>query len=137
MVTQCLIWDVGERKRAEAELRKYQERLRTLALELSLVQERERRRIAIDLHDQIGQNLAISKMKLEAVREASRDANIQEPLNEVYSLIMQTIQDTRSLVFELSPPFCTSWASRRELNGSRRAFRTNTVSWSNAPMTGR
>lgn len=104
LVTQCLIWDVGERKRAEEELRKYQERLRTLALELSLVQERERRRIAIDLHDHIGQNLAISKMKLAAVREVSRDANILEPLNEIYSLIVQTIQDARSLVFELSPP---------------------------------
>jgi PAS domain S-box-containing protein len=104
LVIQCLIWDVGERKRAEAELRKYQERLRNLALELSLVQERERRRIAIDLHDHIGQNLAISKMRLEAVRETFRDINILEPLNEVYSLIVQTIQDTRSLVFELSPP---------------------------------
>jgi PAS domain S-box-containing protein len=104
LVIQALIWDVGERKRAEEELRKYQERLRTLALELSLVQERERRRIAIDLHDHIGQNLAISKMKLEAVREACQDVSALEPLNEVYSLIVQTIQDARSLVFELSPP---------------------------------
>ncbi len=103
-VIQALIWDVGERKRAEEELLKYQEHLRILASELSLVQERERRRIAIDLHDHIGQNLAIAKMKLEAVREANQDHDFLETLNEIYALVVQTIQDARSLVFELSPP---------------------------------
>ena len=101
---QALIWDIGERKRAEEKIRRYQERLRTLALDLSLVQERERRRIAIDLHDHIGQNLAFSKMKLGALRESVRCTSLLEPLEEIYALVVQTIEDTRSLVFELSPP---------------------------------
>jgi len=71
---------------------------------LSLVQERERRRIATDLHDHIGQNLAFSKMKLGALREAVRGTGLLDPLEEVYALVVQTIEDTRSLVFELSPP---------------------------------
>jgi len=103
-VIQALIWDIGERKRAEEKIRRYQERLRTLALDLSLVQERERRRIAIDLHDHIGQNLAFSKMKLGALRESVRCTSLLEPLEEIYALVVQTIEDTRSLVFELSPP---------------------------------
>lgn len=103
-VIQALIWDIGERKRAEERIRRYQESLRTLALDLSLVQERERRRIAIDLHDHIGQNLAFSKMKLGALRESVRGTSLYDPLEEVYALVVQTIEDTRSLVFELSPP---------------------------------
>ena len=103
-VIQALIWDIGERKRSEEKLQRYQERLRTLALDLSLVQERERRRIATDLHDHIGQNLAFSKMKLGALREAVRGTSLLDPLEEVYALVVQTIEDTRSLVFELSPP---------------------------------
>ncbi|MBN1547733.1 MAG: PAS domain S-box protein [Syntrophaceae bacterium] len=103
-VIQALIRDIGERKRADEEIRKYQERLRTLALEISLLQERERRQIAIDLHDHIGQNLAFAKMKLGALLETSGDLGNGGSLHEVFSLVDQTIRDTRSLVFELSPP---------------------------------
>lgn len=103
-IIQALIRDISERKRAEAKIRKYQERLRVLAMEISLLQERERRQIAIDLHDHIGQNLAFSKMKLGVLQETARNENLAESLNEVYALVDQTIRDTRSLVFELSPP---------------------------------
>jgi len=103
-VIQALIRDIGERKRAEAKIRKYQERLRVLAMEVSLLQERERRQIAIDLHDHIGQNLAFSKMKLGVLLETAYPGNLAESLREVYEMVDQTIRDTRSLVFELSPP---------------------------------
>jgi len=56
--------DISKRKEAEEKVCNYQEQLRSLASELSLIEERERRQIATDLHDQIGQNLAIVKIKL-------------------------------------------------------------------------
>ncbi len=55
--------DVTERKDAESKLLMYQEKLRSLASELSLVEEQERRSIATDLHDQIGQTLSVIKMR--------------------------------------------------------------------------
>ncbi len=103
-VVQALIRDIGERKRADEKIRKYQENLRNLALEISLLQERERRQIAIDLHDHIGQNLAFAKMKLGGVLETAQPEKLAESIREIYALVDQTIRDTRSLVFELSPP---------------------------------
>jgi PAS domain S-box-containing protein len=103
-VIQALVRDVGERKRADKKIRKYEERLRNLALEMSLLQERERRQIAVELHDHIGQNLAFAKMRLGALIESAQQPPLADMLKEVFGLVDQTIRDARSLVFELSPP---------------------------------
>jgi len=96
--------DITERKKAEEKILIYQERLRSLASELSLAEERLRRRIATDVHDHVGQNLAISKIKIESLRESAASPELAETLNEVSNLIGQTIESARSLTFELSPP---------------------------------
>ena len=61
--------DITQRKEAEDEIRTNQEQLQSLASELSLTEERERRRLATDLHDHIGQALAVSKIKLGVLAE--------------------------------------------------------------------
>lgn len=96
--------DVTERKRAEEKIYAYQEQLRSLASELSLIEERERRRIATGLHDHIGQSLAIAKLKLASLRELISSIDFVGSLDEIHELIDQAIQYTRSLTFELSPP---------------------------------
>ena len=99
-----VISDITERKRAEAALRSHQVRLRSLASELSLAEERERRRIATDLHDNIGQILAMSKIRLDAMREAAAASGLSAPLDEIRALIERSVRYTRSLTSELSPP---------------------------------
>ena len=103
-VVQCNIRDITERRQAEERLMAYQENLRSLASELSLVEERERRRIASFLHDQIGQSLAAIRMKFAALRQAGGSADIAPMVDEIQALLEWTIRDTRSLTFELSPP---------------------------------
>jgi signal transduction histidine kinase len=98
------IHDITHRKQAEERIRVYQERLRSLASQLSLVEERERRRLATALHDRIAQTLALSKMKLGALQEPVSSTDLAQSLDEIYRLIEQTIQDTRSLIFEISSP---------------------------------
>ena len=96
--------DITERKKVEDKLLVYQEQLRSLASELSLAEERLRRRIATDLHDNVSQNLAISKIKLDSLVESAASKDIQALLEEIRDLVAQTIESTRSLTFEMSPP---------------------------------
>ena len=96
--------DITMRRKAEDEIRRNQARLQSLASELSLTEERERRRLANDLHDHIGQTLAVSKIKLGVLQKTVTVPDIANPLREVRELIEKMIQDTRSLTFELSVP---------------------------------
>ncbi len=96
--------DVTERRQAEIEGQNHQEQLRVLASELSLTEERERRRLATDLHDSIGQTLAMCKLKLDELQNRSSPAVFANDLDHISTLLDRAIQGTRSLTFELSPP---------------------------------
>ena len=96
--------DITEQKKAEEKIQSYQKQLRSLASDLSLAEEQERRRIATMLHDHIGQILAISKIKLGALLQSAAHDGFLEQLEEVREHVEQAIQYTRSLTFELSPP---------------------------------
>ncbi|HUS57989.1 MAG TPA: PAS domain S-box protein [Planctomycetota bacterium] len=96
--------DCTARKRAENDLLDYQRQLQSLASELSLTEESERRRIANELHDRIGQSLALAKIKLGELRKAMHTPPLAEQTSRIVQLIEQTIKDTRLLTVELSPP---------------------------------
>lgn len=96
--------DISERKKAEEDIHSYQQQLRSLAAELSLAEERERRRIATILHDHIGQILAMSKIKLGSLIESSVSSAEGASIREIRGYVEQAIDYTRSLTFELSPP---------------------------------
>jgi PAS domain S-box-containing protein len=96
--------NITERKRAEEKLLAYHERLRSLASELSLAEEGERRHIATEVDDCIGQNLAYAKLLLGTLLESVNDPYLKADVREVSKLIDTTIQDTRSLISELSSP---------------------------------
>jgi len=89
--------------RAEVERAAYQEQLRSLASELSLTEERERRQVAALLHDDVGQLLAAASMKLGALRASLHDDHSAQSVAEISRMIEQAIERTRSLTFELSP----------------------------------
>lgn len=77
--------------------------LQQLSSDFLLIHEKERRKIAMDLHDRIGQNLSLSLKKIESLRSESKDAVLADRYGDVADLLGQTINDTRSLTFELSP----------------------------------
>lgn len=96
--------DISEQKKAEEKIHSYQKQLRSLASDLSLTEERERRRIATMLHDHIGQTLAIVKIKLGALLGVKTGPTFADDLNEIREHLELAIQYVRSLTFELSPP---------------------------------
>jgi signal transduction histidine kinase len=80
----------------------YQKRLRTLAAELSAAENRERRLIASDLHDSVGQYLSMANQRLKML-------HLDQPpppqtLDQIIMLIDKAILETRSLTAQLSPP---------------------------------
>ncbi len=100
----ALFEDITERRESEEKIRTYQEQLQSLASELSLTEERERRRLATVLHDHIAQLLVVAKGKFEKVQESALFRSLAKPMEEIRKLIEESIRYTRSLVFELSPP---------------------------------
>jgi PAS domain S-box-containing protein len=96
--------DITELRQAEKELASYQTHLRSLSSRLTLAEEQDRRRIAVSLHEQIGQVLAASKLKLGQLRRNLSSSKLVTAMDEIRELIDKTIQDTRKIAFELSPP---------------------------------
>jgi signal transduction histidine kinase len=96
--------EVEERKKKELELLGYQQRLRHLSSELLQTEERERRHIATEIHDRIGQALAVTKIQLGAMQAEVDSQDLKIKIDDIRGLISQTIRDTRTLSFELSPP---------------------------------
>ena len=96
--------DVTERESARMKILAYQEDLRSLATELSLAEERERRQLAATLHDRVSQTLALTTIKLRTLGEKIHNDEIVEELDDVRKLMKEILSETRSLTFELSPP---------------------------------
>lgn len=95
--------EIQERKNSERRLMVNQEKLRALSSQLTLTEERERRRIAMDLHDRISQSLALTQIKLSLLSQGSPAGPQPTALKEIEAEIESIIQDTRTLTFEISP----------------------------------
>lgn len=96
--------EIDERRIAEGRLLAYQERLRSLASKLSIAEELERRRISGALHDDIGHALFLAKVKMTTYKEKEVDQEKLDELEDVIRTIDETLQNTRSMVVEISPP---------------------------------
>ena len=103
-VIMGLFVDTTEHKKAEKRLLDHQEKLKSLASQLSLIEERERHRLATELHDQIGQSLVMSKMKLDSLCESMPSGLSREVLEEICACLGNVIENTRTLTFDLSSP---------------------------------
>ncbi len=98
------VTDITELKQAEEQLREYQWKLRSMASELSLIGERERRHIATELHDHIAQSLVFSKMRLDELQVSAASADFGKPLRQISDLLERVIQQTQTLTYDLGSP---------------------------------
>jgi PAS domain S-box-containing protein len=82
-----------------------QARLRALATELNLAEQRERKRLATELHDHLQQMLVLGKLKLgQGMRLPPAADRIVEIMKQTDDVLAEALQYTRTLVAELSPP---------------------------------
>ena len=96
--------DISVRKQAEQDVQEYQLRLKALASQLTIAEERERRRLAAELHDNVGQTLAFARMRLASARKLSSDLKLLTILEESSDSLRDVINETQNLVFDLSSP---------------------------------
>jgi PAS domain S-box-containing protein len=99
-----MMMDITERRKAEQKITDYQHRLKTLASQLTIAEEKERRTIATDLHDNVGQSLALTRMQLASARKSTSDSRLADKLDDISDTLLKCIKDTKNLLFELSSP---------------------------------
>jgi len=85
-------------------IKEYQEKLRTLNSEITLVEERERRRIAENLHDSLGQTLSLAYMNLTSINCDGCSPKIKKTLEFTANLLNKAVEESRTLTYDLSPP---------------------------------
>jgi signal transduction histidine kinase len=95
--------DRTQRRQNELRIAEYQEQLRKLTSELTLAEEKERRRIAENLHDSVSQNLAAAKLSLDTFNKCEDESCIAS-IASVRDIITDSINSLRTLTVELSPP---------------------------------
>lgn len=96
--------DITDRKIAENEILAYQKKLKTLNSELTSAEEKERRKIAINLHDVLGQTLSIAHIKLSSLSNIKLLPKVERIIRESTELIHAAISESRTLTYDLSPP---------------------------------
>jgi len=103
--------DITDRKRAEAQLKALNEalerrarQLQNLASELTLAEQRERRRLAQVLHDHLQQVLYAARLSVATLRRRAQDETLHPAIQQVDELLGQCIDESRSLTMEISPP---------------------------------
>jgi PAS domain S-box-containing protein len=118
LVARVVLSDITELKQAEEALRKSQtallkanekldhraKQLRLLAGDLTLTEQRERKRFSQTLHDGLQQHLLATKMRLGGVAESIPNVDLKLAVDEIEKLIGESVKMSRTLSAELSPP---------------------------------
>ena len=95
-----------EQRRLLERVRRSREQLGALAIRLEEVQEAEQRRIAVELHDRVGQSLTGLNLNLQAIQShvPSDQAELLQRLEDSLALVEETTRQVRGLMGELDPP---------------------------------
>jgi PAS domain S-box-containing protein len=125
--TMVTIRDSTERKRMEAELRESHKRLQMLSQRLVEVQEEERRAIARELHDRVGQSLAALNLNLTIVsNELSSvvDEQVNLRLADSMQLLAEVIALVRDVMADLRPAVLDDYGLEAALHTTLERFRS-------------
>jgi PAS domain S-box-containing protein len=92
-----IIIDISEVKKKDMVLRESERKLRLLSSHLLTVQERERRRISMELHDEVGQSLTVLKLQIRSIKNKLNDnqTDLKEDCVKILKYVDQTIENVR------------------------------------------
>jgi PAS domain S-box-containing protein len=95
--------DVTERKQAEAKRKEYNRKLQVLSRRLVAAQETERRNIARELHDEIGQALTVMQLNLQAMLQSPGADALTPRLNESLKVVERVLEQVHDISLDLRP----------------------------------
>jgi PAS domain S-box-containing protein len=97
--------DITQRKQAEKSLRESENRLRFLSSRLLAAQENESRRISLEIHDNLAQNMAVLKLQLAAIAGRLRrdQGKLKAECQNILKFVDRIIESMRNLSRDLSP----------------------------------
>jgi signal transduction histidine kinase len=100
-----LLQEIAERKLVEKDLRDSEEKLHILSSHLLTAQERERRRISLELHDELGQSLTVLKLQVRSIQKdlPLKQQILRENCENSLQYVDQIIENVRRLSRDLSP----------------------------------
>jgi PAS domain S-box-containing protein len=101
-VIQCNVRNITERKLAEKRHREYSHKLEVLSRQLVEAQETERRNIARELHDEIGQALTVIELNLQAMMRSPAKAE-RRRLEECLSVVERVLAQVQDISLNLRP----------------------------------
>jgi len=103
-VRMTAVRDVTQRKRVDAKLLEYQRHLKSLATQLTLTEEHEKRLVAEQLHDDVGQCLAFCKLKLQVAQNSVSDPTIANELKDICEMLTLSMDHIKNVTYDLSSP---------------------------------
>ena len=96
--------NITSRKNFENELTSSRKKLRDLSNHLQRLQEEEKQKISMELHDSLGQILTSIKLNLEALKDMPADSRERiERINDIASLIDSAMFEVREISYRLKP----------------------------------
>jgi PAS domain S-box-containing protein len=104
--TRATVIDITARKRAETEVRVYAEKLQAISQRVVEIQEKERRNLSAELHDRIGQDLAMISLNLHIIKDQIPDelrTRLGRRLDDSIGLVERTVEVVRDVAGTLRP----------------------------------
>ena len=121
----CL--DVTEQRHSETALRQAAQDLHSLTRKLVQAEEAERRRIARELHDRVGQNLSALNINLDIIaRDHTLAPAVRQRLRDSTALVDSTLQSIESVMAELRPPLLDEYGLAAALGWHAEEFSRRT-----------
>jgi PAS domain S-box-containing protein len=121
-----VVTDLTERKAAEETLRRSEKRLRYLSSELLITQEKERKRVANELHDSIAAALTAVKFGMERTLDLLEEGSpARDSLRANVSRAQRAIDETRRIMADLRPSILDDLGIVPAINWLCREFRTS------------
>lgn len=102
---QSIIYDITQRKNVEKQLKNSQEEMRNLALYFESLREEEKKKLAFEIHDELGHVLTAMKLELSWLikKKHLREEVLHERLRKTIDLIETTLRKVRSISSQLRP----------------------------------